>query len=267
MSFAPFPILRYTILMTWASRRQAMYLLGIFLVLGLLIGIPAYFHFHKAPTCFDGVQNGMEEGIDCGGACQKICSFRSIAPIVRWTQEFQVVPGTYSVVALVENANDAYEADNVPYVIRLYDSRNVFIVERKGQMFLAPHMVIPVFETGLQTGERIPARAEFVFEKPIEWTQSTYTLPNVTIPSRRFDEASATPRLFVTLRNNTLSTYARIPVVAVLYDATENAIHASRTLVSRIPASSDTEIVFTWPEAFSTSVARIDIVPLFPADY
>ncbi|GMU74420.1 MAG: hypothetical protein AMXMBFR44_6170 [Candidatus Campbellbacteria bacterium] len=250
--------------MTWASRRQGLYLLGTIVVLGLLFGVPLYFYLYDEPTCRDGIQNGLEEGVDCGGGCEKVCAFQAIEPIVHWKQEFEVAPGVYTVVALVENANDSYESVAVPYVFRLYDSKNVFIAERKGQVYLSPHMVIPVFETGIHTGERVPTRVEFLFEKEIVWTNSAFSLPDVDVISRRFENEDAAPRLLVTLRNNTLYTFSRIPVVVVLYDASDNALHASRTVIPSLPATSDKEIVFTWPQPFGAPVARVDVVQLYP---
>lgn len=249
--------------MTWAARRQVTYLLGTFIALVLLVGLPLFFYFYEKPSCADGIQNGTEEGPDCGGACEKVCDFQAIAPIVHWQQEFEIVSGVYSVVALVENANDSFEAVSVPYIFRLYDSQNVFVAERKGRMYLQPHAVIPVFETNIKAGERTPTRVTFAFEKDPLWVHSTFMLPDVDVMSRRFDDTSETPRLLVTLRNNTLDSFSKIPVVAVLYDATDNAVHASRTVVSRLLATSDTEIVFTWPEEFSTPIARVEVTPLF----
>jgi hypothetical protein len=256
-------LLLYNAIMSWAARRQAKYLLGTISVLMVLIGLPLFFHFYEKPSCFDGKQNNMEEGIDCGGPCEKVCSFQAVDPIVHWKQRFQIVPGMYSVVALVENANDSYESESVPYIFRLYDSTNVFIAERRGRVHLTPHSVIPIFETGISTGERIPGRVEFSFEEAIPWVRSTFTRPDVTVLSRRLDEKQGTPRLFVTVRNNTLETFSSVPVVVVLYDVNGNAVHSSRTVAVRIPGTSDTELVFTWPQQFISPVARIDVFMLF----
>lgn len=249
--------------MTWASRRQGWYLLGTVVALGVLIGVPLFFYFYEEPTCRDGIQNGMEEGIDCGGPCSLVCDFQAVAPIVHWSQEFMIVPGVYSVVAFVENANDVFQSEKVPYVFRLYDSKNVLVAERFGSADIPPHTILPVFETGIQTGERIPARVAFSFEEDVEWVRSSFEIPDIDVVSRRFDTESSAPRLLVTLRNNTLDSFLRVPVVVVLYDASDNAIHASRTVVSNIGGTSDVDIVFTWPQQFTSSVARIEVTPLF----
>ena len=61
--------------------------------------------FHKTPTCFDGVKNQNEKGLDCGGVCTRICSGDISTPIVMWQRVFQVTPGVYSAVAYIQNPN------------------------------------------------------------------------------------------------------------------------------------------------------------------
>jgi hypothetical protein len=53
--------------------KQLLYgLLYVVIFIGLPVGM--YFSLLKpAPTCWDGVQNGKEEGIDCGGGCPQVC--------------------------------------------------------------------------------------------------------------------------------------------------------------------------------------------------
>ena len=71
----------------------------------LVVGFIAYRVLYEAPTCSDGVQNGDEEGVDCGGACDRVCSFQAVDPIVLWERFFEVGPGVYNTVALIENPN------------------------------------------------------------------------------------------------------------------------------------------------------------------
>src|SRR3989338_5245710 len=113
--------------MTWAARKQVKYLLGTLVFLAVLIGVPLFFYLYETPTCTDGIHNAEEEGIDCGGSCERVCDFQATEPIVHWYQEFQIIPGVYTVVALVENANDSFETRSVPYIFRLYDSQNIFV--------------------------------------------------------------------------------------------------------------------------------------------
>ena len=55
--------------MSYKSRKQFFYGI-IYLVIFGLIGAGIYFALtSKEATCFDGIQNQNEEGVDCGGSC------------------------------------------------------------------------------------------------------------------------------------------------------------------------------------------------------
>lgn len=248
--------------MSWTSRRQALYLFAFAGLLALFVGVPVFFYLYNPPSCTDGVQNGTEEGVDCGGGCPIICSFEAADPIVSWSRSFEVVPGLYSVVALVENPNFGFETDAVPYAFRLRDSQGVLVYEHKGSAYFPARSLVPVFGTGLRTGERVPARVEFEFLREPVWTEASEWKSGIGIVSRSLSNEDTSPRVTAVLRNTTLSDITNIPVVALLYDAQGNAVHASRTVVDVLAASSDRTIVFTWLAPFSRPVARIDIVPV-----
>lgn len=247
--------------MSFASQRRSTYLFGFIVLLIACVGVPAFLYFYNPPTCTDGVQNGTEEGIDCGGTCPVVCSFKAVDPIIHWSRVFQVIPGLYTVVAFVENPNLAYETDNLPYTFKLRDAAGVLVYEQKGSLYLPSRYEMPIFATGLRTGERVPTRVDFEFLDAPVWTEAEAEWKSgVEVVERRLINEDTLPRLTAVIRNTTLFDITNMPFVAMLYDSDENAVHASRTVVDRIPASGEVEIVFTWPEPFTRSVAQIDIV-------
>jgi len=248
--------------MTWASQKQFRYLLGFIVLAVLFVGVPAFLYFYNPPSCADGVQNGLEEGIDCGGDCPVVCSFRAADPIVHWSRLFAVAPGLYTVVALVENPNISFATDNVPYTFKLRDSDNVLVYERKGTGFFPARSIVPIFETGIRTGERAPARVDFELLRTPVWTESDEWESGVSITSRVLENETEAPRLTATIKNDTLVAITALPVVAVLFDAEGNALQASRTVIDTLPGSAEKTIVFTWPTPFSAPVARIEITPI-----
>jgi hypothetical protein len=106
------------------SRRvkQLVYGLLYIIVLGSIVtGI--YFLFLKpAPSCFDGIQNEGEQGVDCGGPCAKICipaniqSISALGPV----QVFSPLAGHATVLVQVENANANFAASSFDYTVTLY---------------------------------------------------------------------------------------------------------------------------------------------------
>ncbi len=65
----------------WSRMRKRLVLIILIVAIVVLIGVPLYFLFYKAPTCSDGLMNGDETGVDCGGSCQRLCTAESL-PIV-----------------------------------------------------------------------------------------------------------------------------------------------------------------------------------------
>jgi len=245
----------------WAQKKQATYGFFVLLFLVVVVSIPAYYtFFHHAPTCFDGIQNQGEEGIDCGGPCTKVCAPEAQPPIVHWQLFFKVTDGVYNVVANVENPNTGVYATDVPYTFRLYDDNNVEIADRTGTAFMLPNAVFPIFEGGLMTGERVPVRATFEFDGTPSWQKKPYVLPRLVVIDQTLS-GSSTPRVDATIQNTEDYDVSNIEVVSVIYDADGNAIAASDTLVDHIAAQSSQDVVFTWPQPFTEPVSKILITP------
>ncbi|MEN9405358.1 MAG: hypothetical protein RLY47_317 [Candidatus Parcubacteria bacterium] len=248
--------------MSWASRRRALYLLGLIVAFAIIIGVPTYFFFHEEPTCTDGIQNGLEDGVDCGGNCPIICSFSAADALTQWSRLFNVIPGVYSTLALVENPNATVGAVDVPYSFKLRGADNVLVYEKKGLISLPPKSVIPIFETGLQTGSRIPTRSEFTLGEPV-WVRQDELPYDISVRDEKIENEATQPTVTAILHNDTTDAVGEFAAVAILYDIEGNALHASRTIVDGLDALAETRVVFTWPQPFSDSVAQIDIIPVF----
>lgn len=60
--------------MWWKLKNQILILIKIVLVVVIIGGGFTYFTVAKPSSCFDGVKNGDEHGIDCSGSCVLYCS-------------------------------------------------------------------------------------------------------------------------------------------------------------------------------------------------
>jgi len=259
------PRMPYTRGMSWAARRRAYYLGGTFGVFALLFLLVLFFALRTTPTCFDGRHNGDERGVDCGGTCRKVCEADALAPQVLWSRSFRVAPGVYNAVAYVENPNFSAGVKSVPYRFTLYDSSNVTIAEREGRTYLLPGGITPIFEGTIATGERSPARTLFELGDIAEWvvTRDRATSP-LSVADRRISRIDTMPRIDANIENSSVVDIFDIEVVSVIYDANDNAIGASRTVVPLLPRQSSEPVVFTWPEPFAVAIERclapVDVV-------
>ena len=251
---------------SWGHRQQAKIIGTAIVIAVVLIGLAAYYgFFNHQPTCFDGKQNGNETGIDCGGSCQKVCLADILNPLVKYTRIFQAGDGLYGAVAIIENPNPLLLAENVPYTFKVFDKDGVEIVERHGTIFIPPHKTIPIFEGGLKTGIRVPAKLAFQFDQPPSWQRSdNFIEPPLQITNENFNMATGSARLDADLLNQNPDDFKNITVIALLYDDQSNVFAGSQTVVDTLNRRSSVHLVFTWPRVFAQNPYRVEIIPELP---
>ena len=241
--------------MPWSTTRQILFALGALVILiGVSLGV--YFSvFYKPASCFDGQQNQDEIGVDCGGSCNLLCEAPNVTALS--PRAVRVAPGVYHATALIKNP-DTQAQGVVPYEVSLFDSENILITTRKGEIILLPGDLAPLFEANIVTGERVPARA-FVDIRNGSFSKTEREASPVRVLSFNLNEESR--RLTATIENQTVFPVNDITIIAFLYNDTELRINASQTRVDSLDPRERREIVFTWQEPFSESPTRIDIFP------
>ena len=235
--------------------RQLFYALGALAIIVVAAVFAYVTYFYKPATCFDGVQNQNETGIDCGGSCALLCEAPTISVV--WARPVKASSGVYHAVALVRNP-DTTAGGTFSYEVSLYDESNILIARRDGSFTIGPGEVTPLFEANIVTGERIPSRAFFDIT-PGAFQRTERTLSSVRVVNWSLDEAAL--RLSADVQNYGTSTAPDTQVTALLYDANDTLISASQTRSGSLAPSERKTVLFTWQEPFSTSPARIDIVP------
>ena len=106
----------------------------------IILGTAFYFYktvIERTPNCFDGLHNGTEEGIDCGGMCTEICKLRATKVNILWAKTFEVSDGVSNVAALVENPNFDYNMSAI-YNIKTFDARGIRVNDFRQKILLRP---------------------------------------------------------------------------------------------------------------------------------
>jgi hypothetical protein len=210
----------------------------------------------------DGIRNQNEHGTDCGGICKVACMFEVQAyPTIQWARAYYVSKGTYNLVAYVQNPNTEHISLPVKYVFNVYDKDNVLLQSVKGNVAFPTTKLFPIFVPSVNVGEKIPKRVSFDFEEPVTWIEYKGSKPELEVVERTLSNEDEAPLLEATVRNKTLQTFKNVEVVAIIYDTEGNGFAASRTFIDSIGDRQDVKIRFTWPEAFATSSAKIEIIP------
>ena len=242
----------------WSAGRQAVIITYIILI-GVIAAAVFYFLFvYQSPSCFDNIQNGLEEGIDCGGGCQLVCPFAASEPNIAWARAFEIAPGVYNLAAEVENPNFTV-GTNIDYTFRAYNEANVLVAEINNQMTLYPTERRVVFEPAVETGNRSISRVFFEFGDNSGWYNLQALPDRVVMQDYVLRNADSLPSLEVNLRNTDIRKVGNLVVTAVLYNAVENVEQVSQTLVDGIEGDSTQAAFFSWRDAFVSPIQTIEI--------
>lgn len=230
----------------WAKKRRLI-IFGILSPFFVLVSVTIFFaFFSKVESCFDGEQNGMERGVDCGGGCIRICT-ADVAPLRPvWSNSFEIAEGQYNSVAFIENTNRTAGAQELSYTFSLFNGEEV-VAERSGVAVVPPNSTFPVFESRIFTDERQPITStKFSFKSPGVWQPAAIT---TQVRSRDFVLTSekTRPRLDARIENLSEETVFALPVVATVFGPNDQPLTASQTIVPELTGRGEVDIVFTWP--------------------
>lgn len=240
----------------WAIKRQLTYL-ALFLV--IVFGMIVFLAFRAfAPTCFDNKQNQNEQGIDCGGPCQNQCKGDIKNLIVPWANVFKIDENLYEAIALVDNPNLRLAIPSISYQLKLYDKNNVLIAVRDGETFINSGEAFPIFETYIDTGNRVPERAFIEFKNDFKWEIVEKEKMQLVVSKKEFVN-DPSPRLSIVIDNKSALPAKDIYAVAVLYDKDNNVKGASSTRIDIVAAGGSKSVVFTWPQPFAEELLSNDV--------
>lgn len=225
-------------------------------------GIPIFKAMYKPPSCFDGVKDGDETGVDCGGSCRRLCPGAFMAPIVPWTRMSETAPGLYNVAAYIINPNTGVEAQGVPYKMILYDAKGIPVAEADGSVTLPPGRNTLAFQAAVNAGKNPPIMAMFQFTAAPEWFAAPDALSALSVTDKRYSDSQSGSSLSVFLKNNGPEPMRGITVYAVLYDKDGNVADFSKTILDYIPAGGSVTAPFTWPESHAGRVVSIEVLPV-----
>lgn len=253
--------------MSWSLRRQIFYIIVLVLFIAASAFLIVYPKLNKPPTCTDGIQNGTETGIDCGGSsCAAACLAQMDSVSVLWARAFEVIPGRYNAVAYLVNHNKNAAAEEVNYRFRFADANNVYIGKREGTTFIPTAGNFAVFAPAIDVGNSIPVYVTFELTETPAWLQvSEEKIDQLKVLTSNIQLSGETksPKLSATVKNNSLFSIPNVNIVAILYDKSGNAISASNTYLDQISPLSTADINFTWPEPLPGTVVKKELIPMY----
>lgn len=130
-----------------------------------------------APSCFDGIKNQDERGVDCGGACKSCEQIKNVT--VFETKVFPTKPGFVDLFAEVRNDNIDYGIAEIRYTFEIFDRDGESVGTKNGITYILPNSTKFVIEQAVPV-VRGPSRAEF-HHFPAQFQEvKNYVKPNLT---------------------------------------------------------------------------------------
>ena len=250
--------------MDWAKRRQRMIEIGLALCGLAILAVVAIAIFYKAPSCTDGIKNEDETGVDCGGSsCTYLCAADEVAPKVQFVRAVSPQQGRTDIIAYIDNVNTNASVQGATYTIQLYGVNQKVLATKTGTINLPPSSTVPLYIPDAYDGQAKVLSAFVSFDpRTLLWMRDN-ARPILPVPNNISIQNTATPRITATLTNEAASTYYNETVVATVFDAQNNVMAASQTVVPILSAQGSSNIVFTWNQAFSAKPVRVEILPTF----
>jgi hypothetical protein len=204
-----------------SSRRtkQLLYGLAYLIFFALIIWLVYLIFLKPKPSCFDGIQNEGEQGVDCGGPCAKLCIPTGTEPIteIGGVDVFNPLADHVTLLAQVVNPNSDFAADTFSYTFTLYDASGNVIGTVPGTSFIyadqTKYLVVP--------NEAVSApvdHAELTIAPP-DWVPASQL---GLIPQFAFQDIAAssspngTTAISGTIADEDSASFSNLTVVAVL---------------------------------------------------
>ena len=238
--------------LTWAKKRQIIYIVSFVFALLLLGAYPFFKLFYNPPSCFDGKQNQLEVGVDRGGPCQLLADSQVSSLVVNWVKPFIVSDGVYDIAASVENPNYDAGVEKASYAFKAYGPSGSLIEERVGTTFIRPRDKFIIFESSILSESKKVDKVIFEFAQELAWVKMDKESPVVVVKNKRLTKIESSPRLNATLLNNSIDDFVGVDISAVIYGNDGNPIAVSSTYEDRIPKGGGKDIFFTWPLPIAT---------------
>lgn len=202
------------------------------------------------PTCFDGIQNGQEEGVDCGSVCEVSCAREKPDAKSITVKNIQISEGSgkCDVIVDVENPNDTLGAEKIPYEISwgTIDKRGLFYIYPSESRFLA-EINLPC-QQGQNPVVKIgqPPKWEFLradYRKPsLEISDSQFKYPE---GSYEFAEVSGL------VTNKSPFDLKEIEIYAIVKNENSDIVAIGKTSVNSLLVNEKREFRIFWTRPFS----------------
>jgi hypothetical protein len=232
---------------------------SLFLLLVAGVSFWIWYVVQPKPTCYDGMQNQNETGIDCGGicavACEKEPAFKEVS--VDYAKFFEVAPYTYDVLGEVRNGNPDFGSPSFRYEFTLLDATGTVLAARQGDSYILPSEKKLIAAQRLETGGKNAVSAKLVISDN-QWIElDEFSSIALSVRNSSFGPAAGGYKASGVVVNDTGYDFEEIDVIVVLLDKDNNAIGAAPSVMNALRDKQQRSFETSWPINFDNRVVHI----------
>lgn len=233
--------------------RKQLIIIAIIVIFLALVGTGVYLkYFRPVPTCFDGIQNQNEEGIDCGGSCIS-CERLTIKDIqINWVKFLWLENNGYDLVAKISNPNPNFGLGQLTYIFKLYNAAGQEIKEQRGNSFILPGQEKYLIEGNVTAAETL-GKIDLVIGKVAQedWQKfnEEYSLPNIYVLNKEFkslDDQSGVSQFSGIIKNDSAFDFDKIIVSIILFDTGKQILGVNKTEANTVLAGEERYFSALW---------------------
>ena len=235
------------------GRFQKQVIIGIVFILLLGgIGYGIYYGITPKASCTDGIQNGREEGLDCGIlACGKACE-PAIMPLdIISSRLFKVGQGDYDFVAQISNPNVSYGASRIEYTLDAFNYH--------GATYILSGQTKWLVLTGLKISENTANTKLVINNAQWEKLDMPNNAVNFILRRKDYHPTARGTEMEAILYNDSNYDFDKVDVAVILFDDTGSVVGVNRTDIRTFVSKTERGFNVAWPFALPGNAVRQDI--------
>lgn len=204
--------------------------------------------FIAETTCFDKVQNGQEEGVDCGLlACGAECEPAILTLNVLSQKLIEVSPNDYDFVVQINNPNSLFGASLVRYDLNLVGKSGT--VSKSGTFYVLPGQTRFVMVSGIRSDSALIDA--FVDIREVRW-EKVESFDNINFSVQRksytvINRNGVFSELEAVVLNGSDFNFDKVEVGVILFNNGNDIVAVNRTDIRTFLSRTERYFKVSWP--------------------
>ncbi|PIZ55999.1 hypothetical protein COY23_03640 [bacterium (Candidatus Torokbacteria) CG_4_10_14_0_2_um_filter_35_8] len=159
----------------------------------------------------------------------------------------------YDLVAKVENPNELLGFSDFSYIFKVLDEQDELLLEKEGRSFILPKESKYLIELGISLDKK-PKRVKLEIIPGIWQELKAYKTPSFIVLNQRYNIEDKRTVLSGLLQNNSLFSFAKVSVNAILLGSGNKVVGVNRTFAGQLLSGEERYIEFLWRGKLSEDV-------------